>query len=81
MNTSALDPNEIHIHSTNPNIVLVAGDAGVHRSTDGGSTWTTVLNDPAYDIKANPLNPDKLFLVMDSLGMKLLISMYQLMQV
>jgi len=67
-NTPALNANEIHIHQTNPDTILVAGAGGVFRSADGGSSWTTIFNDRAFDIKANPLNPDKLYLVMDNLS-------------
>ena len=67
LNSSALDPAEIFIHPGNPNIVMTTGPTGVHRTDDGGLSWVNLLNDPAYDIKSNPLNPDKLFLAMDEL--------------
>ncbi|MFT7614440.1 MAG: hypothetical protein ACI9J3_003422, partial [Parvicellaceae bacterium] len=67
-NTAALNANEIHIHRTNSDTILVAGAGGVYRSADGGSSWSTIFNDRAFDIQANPLNPDKLYLVMDNLS-------------
>lgn len=35
-------------------IVLVTSTQGIHRSTDGGASWKTLLPFPAYDMVAHP---------------------------
>lgn len=55
--------NEIQFHPTNPNIVFIASQYGLTRSTDGGSTWATQYSTPCYDIKFNPVNPSKVYLL------------------
>ncbi|MFM7565622.1 MAG: hypothetical protein ACKO4K_02630 [Flavobacteriales bacterium] len=60
---SSFGVNEILILPGNENIVLVASDKGLHRSMDGGSTWTSLFNDACYDVKANVLNAQELYLV------------------
>ena len=54
--TPVLDANEIIINELNPNIVMIAGATGFHRSTDAGITWVEMYTDASYDIKANPQN-------------------------
>jgi hypothetical protein len=49
------------IHPTNPDVVYVAGNAGLHKSTNGGSSWTNVRTDHVCDALMDPTNPDRLF--------------------
>lgn len=64
----------ILVHPTDGNTVLVAaegplwsagGDRGVFRSTDGGTTWTNVLQVDAHtgvtDLEFDPSNPDVVY--------------------
>jgi len=37
-----VDIHEFAFHPTNPNIVFVGCDGGIHRSTDGGATWVAM---------------------------------------
>jgi photosystem II stability/assembly factor-like uncharacterized protein len=57
------NPAEIFINPDNPDIVLLAGKAGVHRSIDGGANWVRVIVNACYDIKAQPGNPNVLYVV------------------
>ena len=49
------------IHPTDPNTVYVAGNAGLHRSIDGGLSWTTVRSGHASDALLDPRAPDTLY--------------------
>jgi hypothetical protein len=49
------------IHPTNPDVVYVAGEAGMHKSVDGGASWTTVLSGHVSDALIDPTNPDRLY--------------------
>lgn len=57
------NPAEIFINPDNPQIVLVASKAGMHRSTNGGSTWSQTLNFECFDVKAKPGDPNVLYTV------------------
>lgn len=35
-----VDIHELAFHPTNPNLLFVGCDGGIHRSTDGGATWS-----------------------------------------
>lgn len=41
--------------------LLVGGRAGVHRSTDGGATWTQPLTVFTYNVTVDPQNPSRVF--------------------
>ncbi len=66
-NSSYIAPNynanEIQFHPTNPNIVFIASQFGLDRSTDGGTTWVTQFPNSCYDLKFNPANPAKAYLL------------------
>ena len=64
--TPVLDANEIIVNESNPNIIMVAGATGFHRSTDAGVTWVEMYTDASYDIKANPQNPNTLYLIKEN---------------
>jgi hypothetical protein len=51
----------ILVHPTNPDVVYVAGEAGMHKSVDGGASWTTVLSGHVCDALMDPTNPDRLY--------------------
>jgi hypothetical protein len=49
--------NRITVSPTNPDHVLVATDAGIHLSTDGGTNLMQVYTSRVVDLKFNPNNP------------------------
>ena len=40
----------------NTNILLAATNKGIYRTTNGGSTWTSMLSGTFYDVKFNPVS-------------------------
>lgn len=51
----------IVIHPLNRNIVYLASESGVHKSTDGGETWNRVLNGHATDVVIAHDHPNTLY--------------------
>jgi hypothetical protein len=51
----------ILVDPSNPDVVYVAGNQGLHKSTDGGATWTNVRNDHCSDALMDPTNPDRIY--------------------
>jgi hypothetical protein len=49
------------VHPSDPNVVYVAGNAGLHKSTDGGTTWTNVRADHVSDALFDPNAPNVLY--------------------
>jgi photosystem II stability/assembly factor-like uncharacterized protein len=49
------------LHPTNENIVYVAGDAGLHKTTDGGLSWTRLRFDHVCDAVMDPSFPDTIY--------------------
>jgi photosystem II stability/assembly factor-like uncharacterized protein len=49
------------IHPANADIVYVAGDGGLHKSIDGGESWTNVRTDHVSDAVMDPLSPDTIY--------------------
>ncbi|WP_084158163.1 discoidin domain-containing protein [Gaetbulibacter saemankumensis] len=50
----------IAVHPTNPNIVYMSSRSKIHKSIDGGDTWSVVLIDAqANQIIIDPTNPSK----------------------
>ncbi|WP_075343736.1 T9SS type A sorting domain-containing protein [Tenacibaculum agarivorans] len=49
--------NEIYIHPTNTETVLVATTSGVYKSVNGGSTWARKLTSKIIDLKMKPGDP------------------------
>jgi photosystem II stability/assembly factor-like uncharacterized protein len=49
------------VHPANPDIVYVAGEAGMHRSTNGGASWTSVRTDHVSDTSLDPYTPDTIY--------------------
>lgn len=59
-NTGAGPSNtkKVIVHPTNSNIVLATSDIGIHRSTNGGTSWTHVFNAVSKeDIEFKPGDP------------------------
>ena len=57
------NPAEILIHNTNPNIVLVASKAGIHRTSDAGLNWTQVSDFECFDVKSRTDNANIMYAV------------------
>lgn len=62
-NNSPSSMNDIYIHPTNSNILWVATNSGVYKTTDAGVSWTNTLSGNIKDIKLNPANPDTIYAV------------------
>lgn len=52
---------KVLIDPGNPNVVYVAGNAGLHKTTNGGTTWTNVRNDHVSDALMDPTNPSRIY--------------------
>lgn len=48
--------SRVIVHPTNSSIILVGGDNGIHKSTDGGSTFTTKFVGDIKDMEIKPGN-------------------------
>lgn len=49
------------INPNNPQILIAVGNFGVQRSTDAGTTWTSILNGNFYDAEFQWGNPNVVF--------------------
>jgi hypothetical protein len=49
------------VHPSDPNIVYVAGNAGLHKSIDGGNTWSNVRTDHVSDALIDPLTANTIY--------------------
>ena len=56
-NNSPSSMNDIYIHPSNSNILWVATNSGVYKTTDAGINWTNKLSGNIKDIKLHPTNP------------------------
>ncbi|MBL4585866.1 MAG: hypothetical protein JKX84_02225, partial [Flavobacteriales bacterium] len=54
---------EIKMHPTNSNILLAAGSDGWLRSTDGGASWTELIDSYFYEIEFHPTNPSIVYVI------------------
>jgi photosystem II stability/assembly factor-like uncharacterized protein len=57
----------IVINPTNTNVLIVATNSGLFRTTTGGTSWTNVKAGNFLDLKINPHNPNVLY-ASDTLG-------------
>lgn len=57
--------SKLLIHPSNPNIILAASNAGIYRSTNGGTTWSTSITGNYKDIVFKPGNPDIVYASVD----------------
>ncbi|WP_103069432.1 VPS10 domain-containing protein [Aquimarina sediminis] len=55
--------NDIFIHPTNSNILWVATDQGVYKTTNAGTTWSNTLVGNIKDIKIKPGDPNVVYAV------------------
>jgi photosystem II stability/assembly factor-like uncharacterized protein len=56
--TDIMNGYQMVMHPSNPNILMVATNNGIYRTTNGGSTWdSTERSRDFYDIKFHPTNP------------------------
>lgn len=56
--TNNMNGFKMLMHPTNANILLVATNKGIYRTSNGGTTWDSTLNSsPFYDIEFHPTNP------------------------
>ncbi len=46
------------INPVNPQIIIVASSAGIWRTTNGGTSWASVLGINGYDVEFKPTNPN-----------------------
>ncbi|MBT5991204.1 MAG: PKD domain-containing protein [Bacteroidetes bacterium] len=68
-NTTGLDWNIVYgrsirkliMHPTNPDILFVATNAGIYKTTDGGIQWDLERNGGFKDIVFKPGNPDVIY--------------------
>lgn len=60
---NGLNVNEILISTINDQIVFAATDKGLYRSIDGGTNFTQIFPQKCYDIKANTLDPNTLYIL------------------
>ena len=68
---SNLNVCEILIMPNNPTIVYAACEKGLYKSTNAGVSFTQVYAQSCWDIKANPLNANTLFLIKDNPTLKI----------
>ena len=52
--TSSVRGYKLLMHPTNPQILFVAANDGIHKTTDGGTSWTTVKFGGFQDIEFRP---------------------------
>lgn len=65
-NNSPSSMNDIYIHPSNSNILWVATNSGVYKTTDAGVTWTNKLSGNIKDIKLHPTIPNIIYAVTPS---------------
>jgi len=59
--TSGLRGFKLVIHPTDPNILLVVSNAGIHRTTNGGVNWTHEQAGIFVDIEFRPNHPETIY--------------------
>ncbi|MCB2206541.1 T9SS type A sorting domain-containing protein [bacterium] len=65
--------NHVELHPENSDYIYAAAtfggaSGGLMRSTDGGESWTTVLNGYVRDVILDPSNPDRVYVAMGYRG-------------
>jgi photosystem II stability/assembly factor-like uncharacterized protein len=56
------------VSSSNPNTVYVAGNQGLHKSVDGGTSWTNIRTDHVSDAVMDPDDPNIIYAGVWKLG-------------
>lgn len=69
-NSSFYFVNKIVVSPTNPDIIIVATNSGIYKSTDGGTTWKKTYNSVlrVQDIEADPSDFNVLYAGENSMG-------------
>ena len=49
------------INPTNPQILIAATNAGIRRTTNGGTSWTTINSVNSYDLEFKPSDPNTVY--------------------
>ena len=62
--------NEIYIHPTSPETVLVATGSGIFKSINGGTTWINKYNVAVSDLKMKPGDPTVWYATTNNLLLK-----------
>jgi hypothetical protein len=59
----------IAVHPQRPSLIIASSNRGLHRSADGGATWTLVRDDMAQPnaIVFDPLHPDDVYVAYNSI--------------
>ena len=65
-NNSPTRMNDIYIHPDNSNILWVATNGGVYKTTNAGTTWTNTQSGNIRDIKIKPGDPNTVYAVSSS---------------
>ena len=52
---------DVILHPENPQTIVAAGETGIYRSTDGGDSWTQMLDTLMWDLISDPQNPNVLY--------------------
>jgi photosystem II stability/assembly factor-like uncharacterized protein len=60
---NALGINAIAVNPADDQQLIVAGEAGLWRSEDGGQNWSYLFSNPVYDVEFQPTEPSTLYLV------------------
>ncbi|MFM8455180.1 MAG: WD40/YVTN/BNR-like repeat-containing protein, partial [Ignavibacteria bacterium] len=53
--------SRVIVHTSNPSIIIAAGNNGIHRSTDGGNTFSTRFTGDVKDMEIKPDDPNILY--------------------
>jgi photosystem II stability/assembly factor-like uncharacterized protein len=56
------------VHPTNSNVVYVGSNLGVHKSSDGGITWSILVNGVINDLVMNPAGPTTMYAGVNGTG-------------
>jgi photosystem II stability/assembly factor-like uncharacterized protein len=58
---TSVECSKVLVHPLDPNIVYVAGNSGLHKSDNGGESWTNILTGYITDALMNPLSPNIIY--------------------
>ncbi|MFD0760491.1 thrombospondin type 3 repeat-containing protein [Lutibacter aestuarii] len=58
--------NDIYIHPDNPEVLWVATNNGLYKTTNGGDTWLQKIAGNIKDIKLKPLDPNTIYIATKS---------------
>ena len=58
-----LNPTAIVIQDLNPDIIMLAGEAGLFRSENGGDSWEQIISEQCWDLQLKTDDSNTVFLV------------------